>query len=208
MLLDFLAAIVWPVVIVVAFLVFREPIAERISHLKEVGAGPASAKFEEAKAKTEAEVALDVVEPVAPGVGEERPDDGSAVPSDRVSLSRDELQTLVTEFAEAGWAMRDLGTFRHRPSPLIGWNEDGKPYIKVWESRTGPSKAEVIRARSDAIKAVRDRENATAELSLAQKSGDRDRIGRAELRVAEAADRAQAAIRDAAELDAQTGSFR
>ena len=64
MILDFLAAIVWPVVVVAAILVFREPISERIRRLTNVRAGSASAEFGAALATTEADASLKAVEPI------------------------------------------------------------------------------------------------------------------------------------------------
>lgn len=73
-------------------------------------------------------------------------------PESTVTLTRDELRTLVTEFADAGWAIRGTERFKDFPEPVLRW-ERGRPSLDVWRARSPKDVSAVIKLNS----AVADR---------------------------------------------------
>ncbi|WP_163184689.1 hypothetical protein [Cellulosimicrobium sp. SL-1] len=185
-LLDFLAALLWPAVVVLAVLVFRSPISERIKNLREVSApGGTGAKFD----PTGPQDALANVDPVpapspgtdpAPGPGSDadttQPPAQTPSTDERVSMTRDDLQTLVREFAEAGWEIRSLGGFSTVPTPVVQWNEDtGRPFIAYWQGQTNQDSqaAKSLNAKQHRVKLEDDLRAATALVDEAKARFDR-----------------------------------
>lgn len=136
MILDFIAAVAWPLVVLAVVVILRKPLRRLMKRLRKFsGPGGTSAEFDAALATSEADASLDVVEPLTTDPRASAGDAPREPLGDRVTMTRDELQKIVTEFAEAGWAIRDLGTSRQAPSPLIGWDAHGKPFIEAWRGR-------------------------------------------------------------------------
>ena len=94
-------------------------------------------------------------------------------------MTRAELQTIVKEFAEAGWAIRDLGTFHEPPSPMIGWDPEGKPFIRAWRG-VQDSAAENPFARQLIAQATAQLNRAGKRLLWARETGDPVLLGAAE----------------------------
>ncbi|WP_426513134.1 hypothetical protein ACPPVO_22410 [Dactylosporangium sp. McL0621] len=140
---DYLKTLVWPVVVVLGYLAFRELINDRMRYLIRLSLGGfAEAEFEQKQnAELQAdlrEVAAEVREVAAALPDEETPAEPDTLPvpplgePSRESIrAQEELFEAVESAMKAGarWGYNMYGQYAEPPEPIIEWDDAGRPTI-------------------------------------------------------------------------------
>lgn len=177
LIIETLAVIAWPAVVIVAVIVFRRPVSALIHRVRE--GEIMGAKFRADEAVAVALAAADEFNQEAAAAGGEMP-----------AYGRDQVESLVRAAAVAGYDIGTLRAFATEMEPVIAWGGD-TPQIVYWRSTTAgepPTVADEVydthtrealqaeelrRSRSDFAGLLR-RHRVAAEMTtevLAKKSG-------------------------------------
>lgn len=164
--LDFLAAVSWPVLAAVVLWRLWPKLADLVDRIKSVKAGGTEVALWE---RTEAAAAS------LHAIGDGPVDaEGLIEPTEEeletVRLARADLEGIVRSFAEAGWAMGSLGVFKSEPTPIVRWTEDGRPYVAHWKGERATAPSLQTRGRA------RELEQAIEDLEVKTRSGARSAL--------------------------------
>lgn len=146
-LISSLVTLAWPAAIIVLSLLFmrsQQPaLARLIDRIKSLKAGPFEATLpaEDTPGAQHVLARLGDASETAEATASARPHadkPGEAeAPSDvpRVTMSREDLEQILTQYGQAGWDIAQMGMFKGRPRPVIKWDKSGAPQLVVWTTR-------------------------------------------------------------------------
>ncbi|WP_108496445.1 hypothetical protein [Promicromonospora sp. AC04] len=142
-----LVTLAWPAAAIVLGLLFmrsQQPaLARLIDRIKSLKAGPFEATLPAESTPGAQHVLARVGEApgTAEGMGSEKQHSDRQVDAEvhgtvpQVTMSREDLELILTQYGQAGWDIAQMGMFNGRPRPVIKWDENGVPQLVVWTAR-------------------------------------------------------------------------
>ena len=139
----------WPATVVVLgftlLMTQRPALARLIDRIKSMKGGPFGLETLPAEVTPGAQEATSKVGEAkgnatwtGKAVGENPSETDEKAPSGttpQLQMSREELESILTQYGQAGWDIAQMRAFKNRPRPVIEWDEEGVPQLLVWTTR-------------------------------------------------------------------------